>query len=348
MSFHSEYARSATKSPLVRPIGLGCMRLSTERDRDEDRAIGLLHAAFEEGITFLDTADAYCLDESEAGHNERLIARALQAWSGDRSRIVIATKGGLTRPRGEWVPDGRGRHLRAACEASLRALGVGRIHLYQLHAPDTRTPLSTSVRALAALRNEGLVERIGLCNVNVSQIEEVRRITEISAVQVELSLWRDTNVLNGVVQSLHRTRTPTDRVPTAWRSAPRAPRAVRSTAGGSGIRHGATAHEIALAWLKDLSDAIVTVPGPTRLETVRSVVRAHDIELTDEDRARLDSQIPWAQSDSVRRCPLLLQAGLKARLYDCSETERSCSSWGCPGRARAPPRVHSSSRDTHD
>ena len=80
------------------------------------------------------------------------------------------------------------------------ALGVQRIHLYQLHAPDPRTPLSTSVRALDALRNEGLIERVGLCNVNVGQIEEARRITDISAVQIELSLWHDTSLLNGVVQ----------------------------------------------------------------------------------------------------------------------------------------------------
>src|SRR4029434_10629467 len=84
--------------------------------------------------------------------------------------------------------------------ASLRALGLERIHLYQLHAPDPRTPLATSVRALAALKDAGLVERIGLCNVNVGQIEEARRIAAIAAVQVELSPWHDTNVLNGVVQ----------------------------------------------------------------------------------------------------------------------------------------------------
>src|SRR5262245_32421487 len=143
-------------------IGMGCMRLSTERERDDARAVAVLHAAFNGGVTFLDTADAYCLDDSDVGHNERLIAQALTTWSGDRSYIVVATKGGLTRPHGEWVPDGRGRHLRAACEASLRALGMERIRLYQLHAVDPRTPLATSVRALAALKEERLVERIGL------------------------------------------------------------------------------------------------------------------------------------------------------------------------------------------
>src|SRR4030095_12520701 len=181
------------------PIAVGCMRLSTGRDRDDERGIAVLHAAFDAGITLLDTADAYCWDQSEVGHNERLIARALSTWTGDRSRIRVATKGGLTRPQGNWVPDGRARHLLSACEASLKALGVDRIHLYQLHAPDPRTAFATSVRALDALRRDGLVEHVGLCNVTVGQIEEARRITDIAAVQVELSLWQDQHVHSGVM-----------------------------------------------------------------------------------------------------------------------------------------------------
>src|SRR5712671_1283386 len=122
-------------------IGMGCMRLSTAPDRDEARGIAVLHAAFDAGVTVLDSADAYCWDDHDVGHNERLIASALATWSGDRSRILLATKGGLTRPHGEWIADGRARHLVAACEASRRALGVERLDLYQLHAPDRRTPL---------------------------------------------------------------------------------------------------------------------------------------------------------------------------------------------------------------
>ena len=176
------------------------MRLSTAADRDDAAAVALLHAAFDAGVDFLDSADAYCLDASEAGHNERLIARALASWNGDRSRIVAATKGGLARPEGRWVADGRARHLVAACEASRRALGVERIALYQLHAPDPRTPLATSVRALAALKRDGLVERIGLCNVDLKQLEAALRLAEIDAVQVELSVLHDDSLWNGVAQ----------------------------------------------------------------------------------------------------------------------------------------------------
>src|SRR5262245_28345930 len=268
------------------------MRLSTESDRDEARAIELLHAAFDSDVTLLDTADAYCLDDSDTGHNERVIASALSSWSGDRSRIIVATKGGLTRPGGAWVANGRARHLRAACEASLRALGVERIALYQLHAPDSKTPLATSVRALASLKDERLVERIGLCNMTVGQIEEARRIADISAVQVELSVWQDENVLNGVVRycETHGIQV------IAYRPLGGSRRAKRTLSDPVlteiAERHGATAAETALAWLADLSETIVTIPGPTRVETLRSIVRANGVRLTNEDRSRLDEAFP--------------------------------------------------------
>ena len=271
---------------------MGCMRLSTARDRDETRAVEVLHAAFDAGVTFLDTADAYCRDAGEVGHNERLIARALTTWGGDRSRILVATKGGLTRPQGDWVADGRARHLLAACEASRRALGVERIHLYQLHAPDPRTPLSTSVRALAALQRDGAIEHIGLCNVNVGQIEEARRITDIAAVQVELSVWHDDGFLSGVAEYCvaNGIRLLAYRPlggPHRHRRTLSDPVLVDVAA-----RHGVTTFEIALAWLTDLSDVIVPIPGPTRVATVTSLARVHQIHLTDDDRGRLDERFP--------------------------------------------------------
>ncbi len=246
---------------------MGCMRLSTEADRDDARAVSVLHAALDAGVTLLDTADAYCLDAHDAGHNERLISRALASWNGDRSRIVVATKGGLTRPQGRWIADGRASHLVAACEASRRALGVERIDLYQLHAPDPRVPLATSVRALASLKRDGLVARIGLCNVTVGQIEEARRIAEIDAVQVELSVWNDDNLLSGVAAYCVANgirllaHTPLGGSRRARRAKPDALLA------DIAARHGVGPLDIALAWLMDLSDVIVPIPGATRVET---------------------------------------------------------------------------------
>jgi aryl-alcohol dehydrogenase-like predicted oxidoreductase/histidinol phosphatase-like enzyme/predicted kinase len=273
---------------------MGCMRLSTERDRDEARAIAVLHTALDRGVTLLDTADAYCWDAEEVGHNERLIARALATWSGDRSRVRVATKGGLTRPQGAWVADGRARHLVAACAASRRALGVERIHLYQLHAPDPRTPLSTSVRALASLQRDGAIEHIGLCNVNVGQIEEARRIVDIAAVQVELSVWHEANFLSGVAEYCRANGIRL----IAYRPLG-GPQRVRRTQSDAllidlAARHGVTTFETALAWLIDLSPLILPIPGPTRVETAAALGRERLIDLTDEDRIRFDERFPAA------------------------------------------------------
>jgi aryl-alcohol dehydrogenase-like predicted oxidoreductase/histidinol phosphatase-like enzyme/predicted kinase len=268
------------------------MRLSTDRERDESRAIALLHAAFDAGITLLDTADAYCWDDTERGHNERLIARALASWTGDRSLVRVATKGGLTRPGGRWEPNGRAKHLIAACEDSRRALGVERLQLHQLHAPDPRTPLATSVRALAALKRDGLIESIGLCNVTVGQIEEARRISEIDSIQVELSIWHDHHLLSGVARYCVANRLPL----LAHRplGGPSRRRRISSNSALAAIaaRHGATSFQIALAWLRDLSELIVPIPGATHIETIQSIAGARLITLTDEDRAELDRQFP--------------------------------------------------------
>ena len=270
------------------------MRLSTEADRDDARAVSVLHAALDAGVTLLDTADAYCLDEHDAGHNERLIARALGSWDGDLSRIVVATKGGLTRPQGRWIADGRASHLAAACESSLRALGVDRIDLYQLHAPDPRVPLATSVRALAALKRDGLVAHIGLCNVTVGQIEEARRFADVDAIQVELSIWNDDNLLSGVAAYCVANgirliaHTPLG-----------GPRRARRTTSDTlladiAARHHVSPFDIALAWLMHLSNVIVPIPGATRVETATALGRLSDLRLTDDDRARLDARVSAA------------------------------------------------------
>jgi aryl-alcohol dehydrogenase-like predicted oxidoreductase len=272
------------------------MRLSTERDRDEASALGVLHAAFDAGLTRLDTADTYCWDDRELGHNERLISRALATWTGDRSRVRVATKGGLRRPDGRWKADGRAKHLVEACGNSCRGLGVERLDLYQLHAPDPRTPLSTSVRALAGLKRDGLIEAIGLCNVTVGQIEESRRLTEISSIQVELSIWNDDHFLSGVANYCLVNRLQLLAYRPLGGPARRARTRADPTLAAVARRHDATPFEIALAWLMDLSDLITPIPGATAVETVQSIARSRLIRLTDNDREQLDRLLPAARA----------------------------------------------------
>src|SRR5450432_396341 len=190
------------------------MRLSTEADRDDARAIAVLVAAIEAGVELLDTADVYYYSappfggparsgkpdlancnfappfggparsgkpdlascHQDIGHNERLIAAAMAA----SRRVTVVTKGGLVRPGGAWMPDGRARHLAAAARASRERLGD--IDLYLLHAIDPRVALATSVRALAKLRDDGIVRAIGLSNVNATQLAEALAIAPIEAV----------------------------------------------------------------------------------------------------------------------------------------------------------------------
>ncbi|HEY8558403.1 MAG TPA: aldo/keto reductase, partial [Actinomycetes bacterium] len=158
----------------VSAIGLGEMPLSLAGRPDEAQAVRTIHAALDAGVTLIDTADAYCRDESDFGHGERLIAKALAAWSGDRDQALVATKGGHTRPGGSWEVDGRPEYLRQACEASLERLGVEAIGLYQFHRPDPKVPFTESVGALAELRAAGKIRLAGLSNVSIDQISQAR------------------------------------------------------------------------------------------------------------------------------------------------------------------------------
>jgi aryl-alcohol dehydrogenase-like predicted oxidoreductase/histidinol phosphatase-like enzyme len=276
------------------------MRLSTAAGRDEETAIAVIQAALDEGAVLLDTADAYCRDESERGHNERLIAEALRTWHGDRSRARVATKGGLRRPGGRWVPDGRARHLREACEASCRALGVEAIDIYQLHAPDPRTRFETSIRALASMRDEGLVRNVGLCNVTVGQIESARSIVEIAAVQASMSAYDDSALRNGVAEYCR------DHGITLIAYRPLGGERAERLSGHEALRdvaarHGATAQQVALAWLRDLAPTVLPIPGCTRVETARSSARAAGFRLTDADRIILDAAFAAGRNLRVPR-----------------------------------------------
>lgn len=269
-------------------IGLGCMRLSTDAKRDDGRSAAVIRAALDAGVTLLDTSDAYCHDDRETGHNERLIARALAEWGGDRSRIIVATKGGIRRLKGAWINDGRAKHLRDACDASRRALGVDAIDLYQLHAVDPKTPIETSVRALARLQGEGKVRDVGLCNVTIGQIRAAQGIASIAAVQVSLSPFDDENLRNGVAEYCRDNGIRL----IAYRplGGERISRLARNAVlAGVATRHDASVESVALAWLMSFGE-VVPVPGATRVETASSLASVADIVLDDEDRHALDEQ----------------------------------------------------------
>jgi len=167
------------------------MRLPTEEGAEP--ALETVAAAAGAGVTVFDTARAY-------SDNERLLARALRRC-GAEGRARIVTKGGMSRAAGgAWIPDGRAKTLLADCEASLAALDGLAIDLYLVHAPDPRTPWRTSVRALARLADEGLVRRVGVSNVNRTQLDEALELAPVAAVEVALSPFDDRALRGGVVE----------------------------------------------------------------------------------------------------------------------------------------------------
>ncbi len=266
------------------------MRLSTDADRDEERGLATITAAVEAGITVFDTARAYGLDETELGHNERLLARALRA-SGAAASARVVTKGGMTRPGGGWVPDGRAKAIRADCEASLEALDGLAIDLYLLHAPDSRTPWATAVRALGLLVDKGLVRSVGLSNVNRRQLDEALELAPIAAVQVALSPFDDRAMRGGVLERCEELGL-TLIAHSPLGGPKRAGRLDRNDAlAAAAARADVTAAEAALAWLVGLSPVVVPIPGARRPETARSAARAARVELDAEDRDELSASL---------------------------------------------------------
>ncbi|HKX47045.1 MAG TPA: aldo/keto reductase [Gaiellaceae bacterium] len=267
--------------PWLRPdelrIGLGCMRL----DPDDSATV---EAALAAGITVFDTARAY-------ERSEELLARVLRNATGVR----IVTKGGMSRPNSAWVPDGRAKTIRADCEASLAALDGLEVDLFLLHTPDPRTPWSTSVRALARLVDDGLVERVGICNVSRAQLDQALDLAPIAAVQVGLSVLDDRALRGGVVERCAELR-----VALVAHSPLGGPRRVSRLSRHVDLleiarARGATEAEVALAWVLGLGEHVVAIPGARTPGAVRSAARASSLELTRDESARIAPSRPRAR-----------------------------------------------------
>lgn len=265
----------------VRRLGFGAMRITGPGiwgpPEDHDGAIAVLRRAVELGVNLIDTADSYGPEVSE-----ELIAEALHPYPED---LLIATKGGLTRTGpGRWPPDGRPEHLREACEGSLRRLRLERIELYQLHRPDPKVPYEESVGALKQLQDEGKILHIGISNASVDQLETARGIAEVISVQNRFNLTdRSSDDVLERCEELGIAFFP-------W-----APLAAGELAGPGGPvdeiaeRHGATAGQVALAWLLRRSPVMLPIAGTSSVEHLEENIAAATLELSDEEVAALDS-----------------------------------------------------------
>jgi len=264
----------------VFPIGLGAMPMSLSGRPEEGQSIRAIHAALDAGVNLIDTADAYCVDESDVGHNERLIAKALK---GRRDGVIVATKAGHTRPGGAWALDGRPEHVRAACEASLKALDTDRIDLYQYHRPDPDVPYAETVGAFKELQDEGKVRWIGLSNCNVEQLEEALGVAEIVSVQNQLSLEFTSPLSKGEVDACTERGLaflPWSPLGGIGKSdSPGRVDPVREAAEA----HGVSSQQVALAWLLAQGPTVIPIPGASRPESITDSARAAELELTEDE-----------------------------------------------------------------
>jgi len=274
----------------VSAIGLGGMPMSIEGRPEESRSISTIHAALHAGITLIDTADAYHLGADDVGHNESLIAQALASYGGDTSQVLVATKGGHLRPGGgSWTLDGSPEHLRQACEASLRRLGVEAIGLYQFHRPDPRVPYAESVGAIRDLLDEGKIRMAGISNANPSQIHLAQEILGGRLASVQ-------NQFSPAFRSSEPELELCDELGIAF--LPWSPLGGIKSAADLGSRFqpfaevakevDATPQQVTLAWMLAKSPIVIPIPGSSRPETIRASAAAADLQLTTEQISRLD------------------------------------------------------------
>ena len=272
----------------VSALGLGAMPMSVRERNDEERALATIRRALDEGVTLIDTADAYSPDEATFGHNEALIARALREYGAGPDDVLVATKGGHTRHGTDWELDGTPAYLRSACLASMKRLGVERIGLYQHHRPDPGVDYAETVGGLRALLDEGLIAAAGLSNANPEQIRLARDILGDGLVAVQ----------NQFSPAYRRSRPEIDLCAElgiaflAW--SPLGGMSSAADLGGEldafaavAAKHGVSAQQVCLAWELSLSEVVIPIPGASRPESVGDSVAAVHLELDDEDLAAL-------------------------------------------------------------
>src|SRR6266568_971360 len=265
----------------VNRLGFGAMRITGEGiwgwPPDRQNALKVLRRAVELGVTLIDTADAYGPETSEL-----LIAEALHPYP---KGLVIATKGGLTRPgASQWVPNGRPEHLKQAVEGSLKRLRLKRIDLYQLHTIDPKVPMEASLGALKEMQDAGKIRHVGLSNVTPEEIVRARKVVPIVSVQNRYNIGNR----KSEKALIYCEKEGLGFMP--W----------FPIGGGNGLKsvaaldaiakaHSASVYQLAIAWLLQRSPVMLPIPGTSKIAHLEENVAAAKLKLTPEEWKTIDA-----------------------------------------------------------
>jgi pyridoxine 4-dehydrogenase len=264
----------------VNRMGYGAMRITGDgiwgHPKDQAESLRVLKRAVELGVDFIDTADSYGPNISE-----ELIYEALHPYA---DGLVIATKGGLLRPGpNQWTPDGSPRHLREALDGSLHRLHRKQIDLYQLHRIDPKVRFEDTMEFLKNARKEGKIRHIGLSEVSVSEIEKARKYIEVVSVQNKYSV--DYRNWESVLEYTRKEGIAF--IP--WYPLNAGNMDAMHVLEDIGKKVGATAHQVALAWLYHHSSNILLIPGTSTVKHLEENIAAAQVHLTTEHIERLDA-----------------------------------------------------------
>ena len=296
----------------ISAIGLGCMTMTGLYGASEDaESIATIHRAIDAGLDFIDTSDAY-----GNGGNETLVGRAI---AGRRDEVVLATKfGNVRKPDGRPGADGRPEYVGAACEASLRRLGVETIDLYYQHRVDPDVPIEETVGAMARLVEQGKARALGLSEAAAGTLRRAHAVHPISALQTEYSLWTrfaeeallplcaelgttfvayaplGRGFLTGAVRALHDLGESDRRRDHPRFSAPNIAHnaALLGPIEDIAAAKGRSPAQVALAWTMARSGSVVPIPGTKRRDHLEENIAAVAISLTRDEIAALDAAAP--------------------------------------------------------